>query len=298
MTAETTRADLYQRVTDRIVAMIEAGAGEFRMPWHTSGRDVAAPINARTRKRYRGINVVALWATAQSCGYASGAWATYRQWEELGAQVRKGERSTLVVLWKPVEGKAVAEESGSDDEERPSKRHLIARGHHVFNAAQVDGYSPPAAPVLPEAERIADAEAFFDALNIQIRHGGDMAYFHKHGSYVQMPPFSSFRDASAYYSVLAHECVHATAPRLNRDLTGRFGSESYSFEEIVAELGAAMACADLGISVEPRPDHAAYVASWLKVLRQDKRAIFTAASKAQAAVDWMHAQQQPYRTEA
>jgi len=293
--AEDSRADIYQCVTDRIAAAIEAGAGKWQMPWHP-GADRAAPrlpFNAVTGKPYRGINTVVLWATAQAEGYPSAVWATYRQWQELGAQVRKGEQSSPVVFWKingPDEGEDG--DNGRDGEDGRQSR-VFARGYSVFNAAQVDGYATPALPVLPEPERIGHAEAFFAALGADIRHGGNRACYVPGLDQIRMPPFPAFRDAVAYYATLAHEATHMTghASRCARDLRGRFGEEAYAAEELVAELGAAFLCADLALAPEPRPDHAAYVASWLRVLRGDKRAIFTAAAKAQAAADWMHTRQ-------
>jgi antirestriction protein ArdC len=207
----------------------------------------------------------------------------------LGAQVRKGERCSPVVFWKISDKEAQdGDEDGVEDDRRS---RVFARGYSVFNAAQVDGYAAPALPVLPEVERIDHAEAFFAATGIEVRHGGARAYYRPGEDRVQMPPFAAFRDAVAYYATLAHEATHATghASRCARDLKGRFGEEAYAAEELVAELGAAFLCAGLALVTEPRPDHAAYVASWLKVLRGDKRAIFTAAAKAQAAADWMHA---------
>ena len=147
--------------------------------------------------------------------------------------------------------------------------------------------------MLPEVQRIDHAEAFFAALDADIRHGGNRACYVPALDQIRMPPFEAFRDPVAYYATLAHEAMHLTGhpSRCARDLSGRFGDESYAVEELVAELGAAFVCADLALTPEPRPDHAAYVASWLKVLRSDKRAIFTAAAKSQAAADWMHTQQ-------
>ena len=290
---ETDRADIYQRITDQIAAAIEAGAGKWRMPWHpgADGAMPVLPVNAVTRKPYRGVNTVVLWAAAQAEGYPSAIWATYRQWAELGAQVRKGERASPVVFWK-ISDKEEQEDGdeGTDDDRRS---RVFARGYSVFNAAQVDGYAAPALPVLPEAERIDHAEAFFAAIGADIRHGGARACYVPSLDQIRMPPFEVFRDPVAYYATLAHEMTHLTGHpnRCARDLRGRFGDDAYAAEELLAELGAAFVCADLALAPEPRPDHAAYVASWLKVLRSDKRAIFTAAAKAQAAADWMHAQQ-------
>ena len=292
------RADIYQRVTDRIVAAIEQGAkaGDWRMPWHggADGQPSAVPCNAATGRSYRGVNIVALWAAAQAGGYGSGTWATYRQWRELGAQVRKGEQASPVVFWRLLdEREAGGAGDAGDEDEAGGRQRLLARGYSVFNAAQVKGYEAPALPVLPEAQRIECADAFFAALGAAVEHGGNRACYVPGQDVIRMPPFQVFRDAGAYYATFAHEATHwaAHASRCARDLSGRFGTEAYAAEELVAELGAAFVCADLRLAAEPRPDHAQYVASWLKVLRGDKRAVFTAATKAQAAADWMHTRQ-------
>lgn len=281
------RADVYQRVTNQIIAAIERGAGEWCMPWHKLAAETFAPVNVVSKKSYRGVNVLSLWATAAEKRYQSGLWATYPQWQQLGAQVRKGETSTVVVFWK---FDRLEEEAQSDDEEKTERRSILARGYHVFNACQVDGFSSPPVEMLPPAQRIEKAERFFAQLGAEIRHGGNRAFYNKAGDYIQLPHFEIFKETTAYYATLGHESTHwSGAPgRLNRDLKGRFGDQSYAAEELIAELGAAFLCADLGIANEPRPDHAAYVQNWLKVFREDKRAIFTAASKAQQAVDWMH----------
>lgn len=288
-----TRNDIYERVTSQIIAAIEAGAGDYRMPWHHDGSAITTPVNVASHKAYRGVNVIALWAAGHTAAYPAGIWGTYRQWQALGAQVRNGERGHLVVFWKIADrsGETDAQDGGEDRDE--AARRMFARGYTVFNCAQVDGYTPPEMPVLPEIERIQRAERFCTALGIDIRHGGSQAYYRPATDHVQMPEFASFHDAVAYYAVLLHECGHASGAshRLDRDLSGRFGSAAYAMEECTVELLSAMICADLNLSVEPRPDHASYIASWLDVLRSDKRAIFTAASKAQQIADWMHAQQ-------
>ncbi|MCW2247857.1 antirestriction protein ArdC [Azospirillum fermentarium] len=288
MTSTSSKADIYTRITETIIAAIEAGAGDFRMPWHGAG-DMSRPMNIISGKPYRGINTLALWAAGQEKGFASPVWGTYKQWQDKGAQVRKGEKSSLVVFWKISEA-ASSEEQDNEGEEQQGKARILARAYYVFNAAQVEGWEAPALPVLPPAERIAHAEAFFAGLGATIREGGTRACYIPSRDEIHIPPFAAFRDAVAYYTTLAHEATHWTAhpTRCASDLKGRFGSESYAAEELVAELGAAYLCADLGLASEPRPDHAAYIASWLKVLRNDSRAIFTAAARAQAAADWMH----------
>ena len=201
--------------------------------------------------------------------------------------MRKGEKSTLVVFWKFANS---ASESQSDsDTPASTSRLLFTRGYSVFNAAQVDGYAPKAGAERPLLERIEQAEAFFRAIGSDVRHGGNQAFYSPAGDYVQMPPFQAFRDGLSYYSTLAHEHTHwtANAARCNRELGKRFGDNAYAAEELIAELGAAFTCAHLELSTEPREDHAQYLQSWLRVLKADKRAIFTAASKAQQAADWL-----------
>lgn len=283
----TDKRDVYARVTDQIVTAIETGVGNWRMPWHTSGKFAFSPINAVSKKPYRGINTVCLWSAAQAKGYERGEWATYQQWLEKGAQVRKGEKATTVVFWKFANNAAEMEDG--DESPKSGSRLLFTRGYSVFNAAQVDGYTPKAEPDMPMAERIERAEAFFQAIGANVRHGGNRAYYAPDSDYIQMPPFGAFIENVAYYSTLAHEHTHWTAQtsRCDRQLGKRFGDNAYAAEELIAELGAAFVSAHLGLSSEPRDDHAQYINSWLKVLKADKRAIFTAASKAQQAADFM-----------
>jgi antirestriction protein ArdC len=284
----TDKRDVYQRVTDQIVTAIEQGAGTWRLPWHTSGRFAFSPINVTSHKPYRGINTLCLWSAAQTKGYERGEWGTYQQWQERGAQVRKGERSTTVVFWKFANGSGETQE---DSAEQPacSSRLLFTRGYSVFNAAQVDGYTPKADSDMPVLERIAQADAFFSSVGATVRHGGNQAFYSPASDHIQMPAFQAFKESVSYYSTLAHEHTHWTAPasRCDRQLGKRFGDSAYAAEELIAELGAAFACSHLGLSTEPRADHAQYIQSWLKVLKADKRAIFTAASKAQQACDWL-----------
>jgi antirestriction protein ArdC len=282
------RDDIYTRVTNQIIQAIEAGTKNCRMPWHITDADCFAPINAVSKRPYRGVNVLILWAAALDKGYAGGSWATYEQWKQVGAQVRKGEKSTTVVLWKPTESKAKETEDDSIAT-RDKRGGLLARGFSVFNLAQVDGYQAVRTPKLFENIRIRAAEKVLLGAGADVRHSGATAYYHKAMDFIAIPRLEAFRDSVGYYSVLAHELTHwtAAAHRLNRDLSGRFGSEAYAAEELVAELGAAFLCGALGLSVEPREDHADYIADWLAILRNDKKAIFSAASKAQQSADWI-----------
>jgi antirestriction protein ArdC len=211
--------------------------------------------------------------------YGDGLWGTYRQWQEAGAQVRQGERSTTVVLWRELPSSRQPDDNDGDDD---GHRRMFARAFSVFNVAQVDGYQRPTAAILSESQRLAHAEAFISNLGIRTVFEGWEACYRPSTDAVFMPPFSSFRDPASSYGVWLHENGHASGAkhRLDRDLSGRFGSAAYAAEECCVEILSGLILADLGIAHHPRPDHAAYIASWLKVLKDDPRAIFTAASKA------------------
>jgi antirestriction protein ArdC len=291
---EKPRADVYARITDRIVADLERGVRPWVRPW--SAANAAGRITRPLRHNgmpYQGINVVLLWSEAVARGFMSSTWMTFKQSLELGGHIRKGESGTMVVYANKVT-KTETDDNG-DDVERTVP---FLRAYTVFCVDQIDGlpdqyYKPATAPATPPAERIAHADAFFANTGATIRHGGDKAYFAPSLDLIQMPPFESFRDAESYTATLAHECVHWTAPvhRVNRDLS-RYGKDrsERAREELVAELGACFLSADLGIvpELEPRADHASYLASWLKVLANDKRFIFSAAAHAQRAVTYLH----------
>ena len=288
------RADIYARITAEIVAAVEAGAGEWRMPWHHDGAAAARPINVASNKPYRGINILALWTAsrAKSCG--AGLWGTYRQWLALGAQVRKGERAATVVLWKPVKPPGAGDEdTQGDGEDAPRGQRMFARSFSVFNLQQVDGYTLPTANVLPETARLAYAEAFITNLKIKTEFGGARAFYRPSDDMIAMPAFGAFDNAISFYGSWLHEHGHASGAkhRLDRDLTSAYGTPAYAHEEIVVEILSGMILADLGLAYHPRKDHAAYISSWLAALQGDSRVIFRAASKAQQAADWMHAQQ-------
>jgi len=281
------KRDLYARVTSQIINAIEQGVSNWRMPWHTSGEFAFSPVNVTSRKPYRGINTVCLWAAAQAKGYEFGEWGTYQQWHERGAQVRKGEKATLVVFWKFANN--AAETDDGEDTPKAGSRLLFTRGYSVFNAAQVDGYSPKADPETPIEQRIESAEQFFSRIKARVTHQGNRAFYSPADDAITLPPFAAFFTPIDYYSTRAHETGHWTskAGRCDRQLGKRFGDNAYSVEELIAELTAAFTLAHLGLSSEPRPDHAQYIQSWLRVLKADKRAIFTAASKAQQAADYL-----------
>jgi antirestriction protein ArdC len=287
-----TRRDVHIEITDTIVQAIEAGPGHFTLPWHRSV-SVARPRNVATKRLYRGVNVLALWVSADKNGFPSPLWGTYRQWSSVGAQVRRGEKASLVVFYKPFE---VTTENENGEPTTESRR--FARASFVFNAAQVDGYTEEVPSILSNAaESLPAVDAFITATRADVRHGGDRAYYRPATDHIQMPQRESFIGTTtstpmeSYYATLLHELTHWTAhpSRLARDLKGRFGDASYAMEELIADLGAAFLCADLAIASSPRADHAAYLASWLQVLKDDKRAIFTAASKASEAAEFLAA---------
>ncbi|MCP5385446.1 MAG: DUF1738 domain-containing protein [Novosphingobium sp.] len=197
---------LFEQVTEKIIAAIEAGAGTYKMPWHSTG--AARPVNV-SGQPYRGINVLLLWAEAQHAGYPSAVWGTYRQWQQRGAQVQRGARSTIVLLWKPLG--APGDDQGGDENAR---RRFVARAFRVFNAAQVDGYEPAPTPILPEEQRIAHAEAFFASLPAQVWFGSDMACYDPRSDLISTPSFEAFRSPEAFYAVLAHEMVHNAVTRI------------------------------------------------------------------------------------
>jgi antirestriction protein ArdC len=274
------RKALYADVTNQVVKQIEAGAGDWRMPWHAIA-ETGQPVNVTTHKAYRGGNHMWLAMVCQANGWG-GHWATYKQWQAIGAQVRRGERATFGVHWSTIVRQ-------TEDGDELGERRLVPHGFSVFNSCQVDGWEAPAEAPRDTPERLAAADALFTAIGADVRPGGNQAAYSPAGDFIVLPRLEQFSTSAAYYATSAHEHGHWTGhrSRLARDLSGRFGSDSYAAEELVAELSAAFTCAHLGISPTPRPDHAAYLSSWLRVLRADPSALFTVASKAQAAADWL-----------
>ena len=272
--------DIHQAVTARIIETLEAGgAGTWTCPWHRTGGS-GLPTNALTGRAYRGINVLSLWCTEQLSAFTDSRWATYRQWAELGAQVRKGERSTLVVFYKTYD------RPGDDGED---ETRFVARASYAFNASQVDG-APATAPLPAGIEFPPNAmDDLASRSGAVIRIGGEQACYVPGADHIRMPPRGRFKSEHGWSSTLAHELTHWTGakPRLDRDLSTRFKSEAYAAEELVAELGSAFLCATLGLASEPHPQHASYIASWIKLLRDDARAIFKAATLASQACDYL-----------
>lgn len=289
-----TRRDIYTRITDQIIAALERGVKPWSQPWsapHTDGA-VSRPLR-HNREPYSGINVLTLWASAMERGFQSPIWMTFKQALELGAYVRKGEKGSPVVY----ADKMLRSEAGEASAEAETRVIPFLKAYTVFNVEQIDGLperffakaETASEPRNPD-DRIAEAEAFFAHLGASIRHEGGRAYYAPGPDQIVIPPFEAFRDAPAYYATLGHECIHWTRhkSRLDRDFgQKRFADSAYAREELVAELGAAFLCADFGIALEDREDHAAYIASWLQVLRDDRRAIFAAAAHAERACQFL-----------
>ena len=278
----------FDRITKQIIQAIEAGTDAYEMPWHKLGRDTSQPLNAVTGKAYRGLNILGLGIAATAAGYPTGRWASYAQWHSVGAQVRKGEKGTAIFFWQSRESRTAEAEDASERR----FRGYVARTYSVFNESQVDGCSKIDHPAAIANPLQCGALTLLEQLDARVVHGGDRAYFEPATDLIRMPNPEQFKDRESYLSVRAHETTHWTGvkARLDRDLTGRFGTSAYAMEELVAELGAAFFCAALGISQKPRAHHAAYISSWLKVMSGDNKAILTAASQAQQAVDYIFEQ--------
>ncbi len=295
------KTDIYQKVTDKIIADLEQGELTWLKPWSAGNMDgrVLKPLR-RNGQEYSGINVLMLWGAAMEAGFCSPTWMTFKQAKELGAHVRKGERGNCVVYANTIT-KTEEQDNGATEE----RKIPFMRAYTVFNVDQIEGlpesYYVKPEPVIDPAQRIEHAEAFFAATGADLRHGGNRAFYCGGGSdHVQMPVFECFRSPEAYYATLAHELTHWTKhkSRLDREFGRKtWGDEGYAREELVAELGAAFLCADLGLTPEAGTDHAAYIQSWLKVLKDDKRAIFSAAAYAQKAADYLHSFQPKAQTE-
>ncbi len=292
---KTDRRDVYSRITDKIIADLARGVRPWMRPWsadHAAGR-ITRPLR-HNGIPYKGINVIMLWGAATLKGYSSPLWLTFKQALEVGGNVRKGEKGELVVYADRLT--RTETDTKGDEIERQIP---FLKGYTVFNAEQCDGLPPhytaiTQAPTLQPAQRIEAADRFFAATRADIRHGGNRAFYAQAPDYVQMPPFEMFRDAESYAATLAHELTHWTKhdSRLARDMgRKKWGDEGYAREELVAELGSAFLCADLGITPEVREDHAAYIDAWLDVLSHDRHLIFSAASHAQRAADYLHSLQ-------
>lgn len=265
----------YQNITDNIIKQLESGALPWVKPWSASPN---GDRNAISGRGYNGINRLLL----ASSGFNSPLWATYNQWQEKGVQVQKGQKGTQIVLFKKL-----TKETTNEAGEKETSNFAMLRTFTVFNADQTNYKAPLVAAPAP-FNAIEACEATIEASGALISHGGDKACYIPSMDAIALPNKTDFKSEGHYYATAFHELVHWTGAkcRLDRDLSGRFGAESYAFEELVAEMGAAFLCADHAIEAELR--HAGYIESWLKVLKNDNKAIFKAAALAQKAADFIN----------
>lgn len=283
------RADLYDTVTQRIVAELDAGRVPWVQPWGSSGgAEAALPRNALTGRTYSGINILILWSAVIEHGWPAQGWLTFRQALNAGGSVRRGERGTTVVYADRFTPKGETERAARDGDAARSVPFL--KSFTVFNIAQCEGLRPGLGlDPLPLAERqiVPVGEAVIAASGIDFRIGGSKAFYVPSEDYVQVPPQPAFFHQIDYYRTCLHELTHGTghAKRLGRKILNPFGSKDYGREELVAEMGSAFLCAALGIV--PSVRHADYIGAWLEILKEDNRAIFRAASQASRAADWL-----------
>jgi antirestriction protein ArdC len=286
----TAFTDLYQTVTAQIITALEADRPPWVCPWNCNPAS-AVPANLSSGRPYRGINTLLLNMQAMVQGYSVNRWITFQQARERGAHVRKGETGTQIVFFKMLEVPGAEGSARHAANDAPGRKVIpLLRSFTVFNAAQVDGLpdSLTALPPVPDGwSPVAAAEAVLARSEATIRHGGDKAFYRPSDDLIQLPPPGVFPHAESYYGVALHELTHWTGhpSRCNRVLSGRQHIEAYAFEELVAEMGAAFLRSHCGITSELQ--HASYIGHWLEALRNDKRLIFTAASLAQKAADYL-----------
>jgi antirestriction protein ArdC len=291
--------DHYRDITDRIVAALEAGTPPWRKPWNPDvAGGPAMPRNAVTGKRYRGINVLTLGMSGLAFASGDPRWATYKQANAEGWQVRRGERSVTGFFYKRLE---VHDATKPDDED--ATRHIpLLRAFSLFHASQIQGIPPYQAPTLTEAPwRTPEAaETILTNSRAVMRVGGDRAFYSPLTDHIQMPPAAAFATADAYCSTLIHELGHWTsaASRLDRDLKDRFGSADYAREELRAEISQVVVCGELGIAISEWDNATAYIAGWLQRLRDDRKEIFRAAADAQRIADYLLAFHPDYARQA
>jgi antirestriction protein ArdC len=281
--------DHYQEVTARIISALEAGTPPWRKPWDPDkAGGPAMPRNAATGHRYRGINALTLGMSPLAFTSGDPRWATYKQSEERGWRVRKGERGTTGFFFRRLE---IRDDTKPDGDEDSVRRIPLLRAFTLFHASQIDGIPDYVPPTIEEAPWRApeSAEIIVTNSGAIVRYGGDRAFYSPATDHIQMPPQAAFATAAKFCDVLLHETCHWTGhtTRLNRDLQNKFGSSDYSREELRAEIGNVMICAELGISDCDFSNNAAYIASWLEKLRSDRREIFRAAADAQRIADYL-----------
>lgn len=277
---------IYKTVTDSILSQLEAGALPWVKPWNaeTSGAD----CNLVSGKPYRGVNRMLL-AVAMKPG---NTWATFKQWKDKGAMVKRGEHGTHIVYFQKVEAKSNGKTNEDGELVASSGGYALLKSYVVFNESQVDGYEAPAVEPAKPFETMVKCEQTINKTGATIQHGGDRAFYAPSPDIIRLPHRTAFDAPASYYATAFHELMHWTGSvkRLDRNLSkGHFGDPSYAFEELVAEIGAAYLCADHGVQGELR--HAGYIQSWMRALKDHDRAIFKACALAQTGADYIMARQ-------
>lgn len=271
--------DLYQSVTDKIIEAIEAGVQRDGKPLWSGAGATGMPYNRKSGKTYSGVNVLMLWLAAMEAGFCSSSWLTFKQARELGGSVKKGSKGVQVVYFSTVERETTNRETGEID----TRAVGFLKSYTVFNLEQCESIEDGI--VRRTFTGNEAAELVMTRSGASIIEQGGKAFFRPSTDEIYLPERTRFTADEGFYSVAMHELTHWTGGngRLAREFSGRFGSEAYAFKELVAELGAAFICADLGLIPATMADHASYIQSWLKVLKHDKKAIFTASSQASKA---------------
>ncbi len=284
------QVDIYSQITSKIIEELEQGVRPWVKPW-SGGGEVMRPLR-HNGEIYSGINVLILWMEAQTRGYVQPTWMTFKQAKSLKASVKKGEQGARTVYSNRATKKEVLE-----DGEEVADNYWYLKQYTVFNIEQIEGlpdsYYGKNEPIKRDIKRLKRVDDFVELTDARVKTGGFRAFYHPGSDYIQMPEVQYFKDSEAYASVLLHELTHWTGhrSRLERSFKGSsFGSPEYAREKLIAELGAAYLCADLGVAPdgEVRADHAGYIETWISVLREDKRAIFRAAAEAEKAVGFLH----------
>jgi antirestriction protein ArdC len=270
---------VYQQVTDRIIAELESGAAPWIKPWttHAGNEDQ----NIISKKPYQGINRLILGMSGFSMPY----WASFKQWQDLGATVKKGEKGTMIVFYSPIQKDSINPQSGDIE----SSIYHCLKSYYVFNAAQVEGidFEVTQAPE-KEFNPIPALEDRLIKTGANIKHGSNSAFYRPSEDSIHLPNKTDFKTESDYYATALHELTHWSGAkhRLDRTKGKRFADAAYAFEELVAEMGAAFLCQDYKIAGDLR--HADYIGSWLKCLKADNKAIFNAAALAQKAANYIN----------
>ncbi len=290
-TKKKTSNDLYQEITDNIVALLEQGIKPWSREWNNKANDGCMPFNPYTGSVYTGINILQLWMTAQLKGYSTNHWGTFNQIKKAGGNVRRGEKSTMVIFYRDLVVTKTRTLSDNSVEEYEVKIPLM-KSFRVFNLEQCDDVEIKKPVLPPEPRRILNADKFVKNCNPTLKFGGGRAFYELQRDFIQMPMKVTFSSSEGYYATLLHELTHWTGNenRVGRKFGAVFGNSEYAYEELVAELGAAFTCAELGINSDIE-NHAAYLKGWLKMCKSNPKAIFKAATEATKAAGWLFAKQ-------